>query len=101
MGRLSAPPRSDSRTDSRTGSLDPGPGELLVVGSTETLGNVGPVTVGLTAPPPDLALTIGQVAYLDTDEGRAVSPEAAVVGLAVVLGVVGATARASSSICTT
>ena len=62
------------------------------MGSTKTPGNVGPVAAGLTAPPTDLALAIGQVANLDTDEGGAMSPEAAVVGLAVVLSVVGATA---------
>lgn len=40
----------------------------------------------------DGALAVGQVAYLDTDEGIAMSPEAAVVGLAVVLCIVGAAA---------
>ena len=62
------------------------------MGPTKTPGNVGPVTVGLTAPTPDLALAIGQVSNLDTRKDRTVSREAAVVSLAVVLCVVGATA---------
>ena len=46
-----------------------------------------PVTPYFTAPTADRALAIGQVANPDSLEGIAMSPEAAVVGLAVVLGV--------------
>ncbi len=58
----------------------------------EALSDVRAVAAGLAAVAADGALAAGQVAYLDTDEGIAMSPEAAVVGLAVVLGVVGAAA---------
>ena len=51
-----------------------------------------PVTACLTAVVMDLALAIGQVANLDSREGIAVPPEAAVVGLAVVLCIVEAIA---------
>ncbi|MDE0527307.1 MAG: hypothetical protein OXH85_01205 [Truepera sp.] len=58
------------------------------MGSTETSGNVGAVTVWLTALATDWVLAIGLVSNLDIREGGAMSPDAAVVGLAVVLGVV-------------
>ena len=74
--------------DRTQGRTLPGPDELLVVGSTEASGNVGAITVGLTALATDWALATGLVAHLDIREGGAMSPDAAVVGLAVVLGVV-------------
>ena len=62
------------------------------MGSTETSGNVGAITTCLTAFATDLALATGLIANPDSLEGGAVSPEAAVVSLAVVLCIVGAAA---------
>ncbi|MCY4355173.1 MAG: hypothetical protein OXC09_10395 [Truepera sp.] len=56
------------------------------------MSDVRAVAAGLAAVAADGTLAVGQVAYLDTDEGIAMSPEAAVVGLAVVLCIVGAAA---------
>ncbi|MDE0099389.1 MAG: hypothetical protein OXM87_07245 [Truepera sp.] len=58
------------------------------MGSTEASGNVGAIAVGLAAVATDWALATGLVAHLDIREGGAMSPDATVVGLAVVLGVV-------------
>lgn len=52
-------------------------------------GNVWSVAAGLAALATDRSLAIGLVANLNVHEGGAMSPEAAVVSLAVVLCIVG------------